>query len=113
MTQLRYVYRHQTDRFTAYLRINRNRNNIRFVTLAEHASDHDKQTNSSTKVKGITVIFIIIGLIMVQFNLQFNEEINLEHNFSSRPRRFAFWVTVNAFCFIVIFAHELRAALLV
>ena len=28
---------------------NNNNNNIRLVTLAEHTSDHGKQTNSSTK----------------------------------------------------------------
>ena len=29
-----------------------NNNNRRLVTLAEHTSDHGKQTNSSTKEKG-------------------------------------------------------------
>ena len=32
--------------------INNNNNNRRLVTLAEHTSDHGKQTNSSTKEKG-------------------------------------------------------------
>ena len=31
---------------------NNNNNNRRLVTLAEHTSDHGKQTNSSTKEKG-------------------------------------------------------------
>ena len=31
---------------------NNNNNNRRLVTLAEHTSDHGKQTNSSTKAKG-------------------------------------------------------------
>ena len=34
------------------LLINNNTNNRRLVTLAEHTSDHGKQTNSSTKEKG-------------------------------------------------------------
>ena len=33
-------------------RLNNNNNNIRLVTIAEHTSDHGKQTNSSTKEKG-------------------------------------------------------------
>ena len=35
-----------------FLDINNNNNNRRLVTLAEHTSDHGKQTNSSTKEKG-------------------------------------------------------------
>ena len=31
---------------------NNNNNNRRFVTLAEHTSDHGRQTNSSTEEKG-------------------------------------------------------------
>ena len=32
--------------------INNNNNNRRLVTLAEHTSDHGRQTNSSTEEKG-------------------------------------------------------------
>ena len=34
------------------LSFNNNNNSRRLVTLAEHTSDHGKQTNSSTKEKG-------------------------------------------------------------
>ena len=37
--------------YTGYPYVNNN-NNRRLVTLAEHTSDHGKQTNSSTKAKG-------------------------------------------------------------
>ena len=33
---------------------NNNNNNRRLITLAEHTSDHGKQTNSSTKERGST-----------------------------------------------------------
>ena len=32
--------------------LNNNNNNRRLVTLAEHTSDHGRQTNSSTEEKG-------------------------------------------------------------
>ena len=35
---------------------NNNNNNRRLVTLAEHTSDHGRQTNSSTEEKGEQVL---------------------------------------------------------
>ena len=39
---------------------NNNNNNRRLVTLAEHTSDHGKQTNASTKERGSILRIIII-----------------------------------------------------
>ena len=44
------IIRYNKKTFT--LDLNNNNNNIRLVTLAEHTSDHGKQTNSSTKERG-------------------------------------------------------------
>ena len=38
--------------FLFLMAINNNNNNRRLVTLAEHTSDHGRQTNSSTEEKG-------------------------------------------------------------
>ena len=38
--------------FNSLIRYNNNNNNRRLVTLAEHTSDHGRQTNSSTEEKG-------------------------------------------------------------
>ena len=42
-----------------------NNNNRRLVTLAEHTSDHGRQTNSSTEEKGNAVLSHIISLILL------------------------------------------------
>ena len=40
------------NKATHSLEHNNNNNNRRLVTLAEHTSDHGRQTNSSTEEKG-------------------------------------------------------------
>ena len=42
----------QTDAEASWVLQNNNNNNRRLVTLAEHTSDHGRQTNSSTEEKG-------------------------------------------------------------
>ena len=42
----------QADELVRSLINNNNNNNRRLVTLAEHTSDHGRQTNSSTEEKG-------------------------------------------------------------
>ena len=51
---LAYVYPY------VHTRYGNNNNNRRLVTLAEHTSDHGKQTNSSTKENGAKLYIICI-----------------------------------------------------
>ena len=48
-----------------YYRNNNNNNNRRLVTLAEHTSDHGRQTNSSTEEKGEQGLGFIHVIIVV------------------------------------------------
>ena len=45
-------WRHALRSEWPFIIINNNNNNRRLVTLAEHTSDHGRQTNSSTEEKG-------------------------------------------------------------
>ena len=46
----------------AHKHVNNNNNNIRLVTLAEHTSDHGRQTNASTEEKGEQLFFVLLLL---------------------------------------------------